>query len=335
MNIQAIIDNAAALGRADAHSPVYVNNDVKTPVDVVPLACEFETPTTNDVEKRERPLIRVKQLHEKAMLCEISISVFSPYKRDIDASIEYGAGNVSKHLFASQGNPVKTTNALYNKLGTFLRKNTVPWSKGIHIMAGPNYPRLTAELRQQRAACEAALGKLANDWDAIRQADYDRLYAKDPSLANMNDYPSDIRSKYNVKFNFFPVPKASDFSDSFCMSEEDIGSLQTQLDDVERGAATHVIKQLLGPMLDAVEHLTKPAEDVARFSPKLISNMVDVAIRMNNANVSDDPEIQTQIDDLYKMASSLGTEGLKHDNVVRRTAKSQINTLVQQMKGFA
>lgn len=331
MNIQTIIDNAATLGRTSPDLSVAVNGVV----DVVPAASQEAHATTPDVEERKRPLIRVKPLHEKAMLCEISISVLSPYKRDIDASIEYGAGNVSKHLFTSQSNTVKTTNALYNKLGSYLRKNTIPWSKGIHIMASGNYPTLTAELRQQRALCEAQLDKLANDWDTIRQDDYDRLYAKDPALANWNDYPSDIRSKYNVAVKFLPVPKSSDFSDSFGMSEEDVGSLQTQLDDVEVGAATHVIKQLLGPMLEAVEHLAKPAEDVKRFSPKLISNMVDVAIRMNNANVSDDPAIQTQIDDLYNMASSLGTEGLKHDNGIRRTAKSEIDTLVQQMKGIA
>ena len=87
-------------------------------------------------------------------------------------------------------------------------------------------------------------------------------------------------------------------------------------------------------MQEAVNHLAKPVEDVKRFSKNLITNMVEVADRMNRANVSDDPAVQKQIDDLSRLASSISTDSVKHDADVRRTAKSDIETLMKRMEGL-
>ena len=55
---------------------------------------------------------------------------------------------------------------------------------------------------------------------------------------------------------------------------------------------------------------------------------------MNRANVSDDPAVQKQIDDLSRLASSISTDSVKHDAGVRRTAKSDIETLMKRMEGL-
>lgn len=307
-----------------------------------------QTPTTceplgkqNDVDA-VTPLsqpVSIKTMTEKAMLCALSVSTFSPYKRDDDASAEYGAGNVSKHLFASGDNRVKEVNKLYREMQTYLRNNTVPWKwgKGVYLLNSAQYMSITAELRQRAVDIETALDDLEANWSTAVQTDYNRLHAIDPKLANYDDYPTDIRSKYGHSVNFMPVPKP-EHMDPRGVSEEDIQALATStermLKEASKSASAHVIQQLVKPMQEAVDHLAKPVEDVKRFSKSLIGNMIDVADRMNRANVSDDPTVQRQIDDLLRVASGINMQTVKHDVQERSTAKADIETLMTRMKGL-
>lgn len=328
--LQAAIDAAAASVPGGSTSP---GVDVDAHVAVDP--CNI-TSTDELTCAPKRELIKVKELSEKAMLCSLSISTFSAYKRDDEATAEYGAGNVSKHLFASSDNRVKKLNNLYVDMQSYLRKNTVPyaWGKGIYMLAAREYFNITAELREKARVIDIKLNDLVANWNTVVQTDFARLYAIDPKLASYDDYPADIRSKYGHELNFMPVPKPDHFDPRFGMTDADKASLQRQLDEADMRASTHVIKQLMGPMQAAVTHLTKPVEDVKVFHKSLITNMVEVADRMNRANVSDDPAVQKQIDDLSRLASSISTNSVKHDAGVRRTAKSDIETLMKRMEGL-
>lgn len=291
---------------------------------------------TNDTDvKPVRQLVKIKELSDKAMLCSLRISTFSPYKRDEEATADYGAGSVNKHLFAGRENRVKKLNALYGQLSKYLRDETVPYrQKGVYMLNAKNYFNVTSGIRAKNIEISKALDDLELHWSTAVQTDFNRIYAINPALANYDDYPTDIRSKYGHELDFMPVPKADDFDPMWGMSEEDRSSVQRQLDEADMQAATHVIKQLMVPMQDAVDHLSKPVEDVKRFSKNLIGNMVDAADRMNRVNLSDDPEVQKQIDDLTALASGINTDVVKHDQLTRTIAKTNIETLMSQMKGL-
>lgn len=301
---------------------------------------------TNDTDvKPVRKLVKIKELSDKAMLCSLRISTFSPYKRDEEATADYGAGSVNKHLFAGRDNRVKKLNALYSQLSRYLRDETVPYrQKGVYMLNAKNYFNVTSGIRAKNIEISKALDDLELHWSTAVQTDFNRIYAINPALANYDDYPTDIRSKYGHELDFMPVPKADDFDPMWGMSEEDRSSVQRQLDEADMQAATHVIKQLMVPMQAAVDHLAKPIEDVKGVNSSLVDNMIDVADRMNRVNLSDDPEVQKQIDDLTALASGINTNGLKvkfrkgvivkHDKHARSSAKTDIETLMSQMKGL-
>lgn len=293
----------------------------------------------NDVDDSSRTAPSIKTMTEKAMLCSLRLKTFAPYKRDEEATNEYGAGSVNKHLFASKDNRVKKINAMYREMQTYLRNNTVPWSwgKGIYMLNSAQYITITRELRQRAAKIAEALDDLVANWPTIVQTDYARLYAIDPRLADYDDYPSDIRERYGYELNFSSVPKP-EHMDPRGVPEEELeelrASTERMLQEAGKAASTHLIQQLMKPMQEAVAHLTKPVEDVQRFSKSLITNMIDAADRMNRANLSDDPAVQKQIDDLMRVASGINTETVKHDVHTRTTAKAEIEALMGQMKGL-
>mgnify|MGYP003143767417 CR=1 FL=1 len=333
MNMQATLQAAIQSAASTTIENPAKQNDVDASTTLDPIGKQ------NDVDDSSCTAPSIKTMTEKAMLCSLRLKTFAPYKRDEEATNAYGAGSVNKHLFANRENRVKKLNAMYREMQTYLRNNTVPWSwgKGIYMLNSAQYITITREMRQMAAKIEEALDDLVANWPTIVQTDYARLYAIDPRLANYDDYPNDIRSRYGYELDFSSVPKP-EHMDPRGVPEEELEELRAStkrmLQEAGKAASTHLIQQLMKPMQEAVAHLTKPVEDVQRFSKSLITNMVDAADRMNRANLSDDPAIQKQINDLMRVASGINTETVKHDVHTRTTAKAEIEALMGQMKGL-
>jgi len=74
------------------------------------------------------------------------------------------------------------------------------------------------------------------------------------------------------------------------------------------------------------------------FRDTLIDNLSDVAERMSKVNVSDDPTITEQIEDLRSLVASyanpMGKDMLRSSQTVREKAVRQIEGLVNQMTGL-
>lgn len=302
-------------------------------------------------EQAVRPLIRVKPLSEKAVLVTCKRSMFSPYTQDKDATTEYAAGNVSKHLFKGNDNRVKTTNSAFSKVYTHVKENTVPWANGVYLLNMKTFLQFTKDLRSLRADADRAVTDLVLNWDVEVDADLRRLEAIEAAtgktgLADIDDYPhaDDIAARYNIDVQFMPVPKPEDFNQDIRMGvdaeelAEMDSSLNRRLDDAEANAATHVVKQMLEPMSAVAKKLSVPiGQDGSLFRETLIGNLVEVSDRMNRVNVSDDPAVQRQIDDLQALASKYSgnkAEILRHSPQARATAADEVKDLMGKMQGL-
>ena len=288
-----------------------------------------------------RPSVSVKGLDEKAVLISVKRRMYSPYKLDQEESKKYGAGNVNKHLFEGRNNKVKETISKFSEVYVYVKENTVPWSTGVDMLNIDHYMEFTQGLRQLVDQANQAVWELYSKWDDEVTADLDRLaqiaIAKGkPNLANPSDYPSadEMRTKFSIDVRYMPVPTTGDFRVG--ISDEDKESLQQQLDDAGNNATTHVLESMIAPMKRAIEKLAVPiGNDGSVFRDTLIDNMVDVAERMNKVNLSDDPVIQTKIDDLRSLvgqyANPMGKDMLRSSQTVREKAVTQIDSLVSQM----
>lgn len=298
------------------------------------------TPTVQPVKQT----VSVKGLDEKAVLVSVKRRMYSPYKLDQEESKKYGAGNVNKHLFEGRNNRVKETISKFTDVYTYVKENTVPWSTGVDMLNIEHYMEFTSGLRQLIDQANKAVDSLCVVWDNEVQADLDRLdqiaIAKGkPSLADPSDYPdvNELRSKFSIDVRYMPVPTTGDFRVG--ISDEDKASLQQQLNDAESNATAHVLNSMIVPMKRAIEKLNVPiGKDGSVFRDTLIDNIVDVAERMNQVNLSDDPAIQEKINDLRSLvgqyANPMGKDMLRSSQTVREKAVNQIDALVNQMGGL-
>ena len=104
---------------------------------------EGELPTEQPV----RQTINVKPLNEKAVLVTLKRGMYRPYISDVNATEEYGAGTVNKHLFDGRDNLVKRAVAKFTAVYTYVNDNTVPWAVGQRMLNMMNWTDFTSDLR--------------------------------------------------------------------------------------------------------------------------------------------------------------------------------------------
>jgi hypothetical protein len=290
------------------------------------------------------PTVQIKSLAEKAMLVTLKMSRYGTTKLDRDETAAYGGShNVYKSLFSGSNNRVKKANSAYNAVYTYLKENTVPWAKGVDMINAEQYIPLTTKLRTLKADARAAVEDLLNNLEGEIASDMNYRQGCAASTGKGHaisraDYPSleEMRAKYSVDVQISPVPKPNDFDPRHGVSEEDIASLQRQLDDAATNGGKHVIKQMLEPMEKAVVNLSTPVEDVKKFYNSIVTNMVDVADRMRRANISDDPEVSQRIHELTTLSGNLNhnTDVLRHSHTARSAAVNDISSLMGRMQGL-
>lgn len=317
--------------------PVATWQPIAEPVAAIKLQVEAQHIPHVEPEPVAKPEFKIKGLDEKAVLVQVKRRMYSPYKRDEDATEQYGAGNVNKHLFEGRDNPVRQTISKFTAVYSFVKDNTVPWSNGIDMLNINNYFDFTTGLRTLIADAMKSVDDLVAKWDDTVQADLDRLMQIDPKLANPSDYLSadQLRERFGIEVRYIPVPTTGDFRVE--ISDDDKASLQAQLDDVGANAVRHVLTEMLEPMERAVEKLNVPiGSDGAIFRDSLIDNIVDVSERMKRVNLSDDPIVTDKIDELNRLAHTYANnkDALRSMPEVRRKAATQINDLVSKMSGL-
>lgn len=293
-------------------------------------------------EFQARKLINVKRLNEKACLIKVKRRMYSPYKHDDEETRNYGVGNVNKRLFEGRDNLVAETISAFNDVYTFLKNNTVPWDTGTDMVNMLYFTDVMAGLRRLIAIAEAKADTLQANWQQVVQDDVQRIRNKclsqgKPDRSDPNDYPDTIRDRFSVDIRVMPIPDSSQFDPRFGLSDDDIASLERQLDDVEANVGTHIIKSMLEPMTAAVKKLSVPIGDNGSiFRDTLIDNMVDVADRMARVNVSDDPVVHDKIKDLRSLVGTYANnkDVLRNSQTVREKAAAQIDALCGQMQGL-
>ena len=341
MNMQAQLQ--AALDAAQQHvapaAPAVDDSPTVAPV-TLPAADDVETnwqQVADVLPDAARSIVKIKDLHEKALLVKVKRRMYNPYTKDHAESERYQAGNVNKHLFKGRDNRVAIAIAAYNAVYIFVKDNTVPWSTGVEMLNADNYINFTTGLRNLMDAADAAVEDCVYNWQYEVAKDYNRLLPT--GRANYDDYPTEaqVRERFSIDVQYSPIPKVDGFDPRLGISEADKASLQRQLDDAETNATKHVIAQMLEPMTAAASKLAVPiGNDGHIFRDSLIDNMVDVADRMGRVNISDDPVIAERIKDLRSLVGTYANnkDVLRNSQTVREKAATQIDDLMSQMSGL-
>lgn len=277
-------------------------------------------------------------LADRAVLVRLKRSMYNPYAFDAQATAKIeadsnvvGCGRFNKRLFKGCLD-IEDTNAAFNAAYQYAIKHTVPWlDDGVRMLPSETYFEFTDAMRDLINTAKRKADALAAKWDALVAADVARL----KQMGNPLDYPTDVRSKYDIRLNIFPVPSATDFR--VAVSDEDRASLQSAISEAEAGVAKYLLAELLDPVKKAVAKLSVPiGQDGAVFRNTLITNITDMATRARKLNISKDPTVDALVNEINGAISAYATapDLLREDIGARNDAQAKLNNIMSKMAGL-
>lgn len=286
------------------------------------------------------PLPEPKTLADKAMLVRLSRGIYQPYAYDAVATSKVEqdnqvtkAGRFNKHLL-KESVWLKSANAAMSAIYTYHHRVTLPWlDDGLRLLPSAMYFEYTQEIRRLRDEADKAVDALAQHWQQEIANDANRL----GPLFKVEDYPTDIKSRYYCKVQFLPVPSTDDFR--VHVSEEDRQSLHQAVYEAEHAAVEYVLAELLEPLRRAAEKLAVPiGAEGSVFRDTLVENIVEVSERMAKLNISDDAALAAAINDVHNAFApyTKNIDALRVSQEVRTQAQkkalAQIDMLAEVFK---
>ena len=282
--------------------------------------------------------IQLPSLSERAILIRLSRSMYQPYALDVGQTMKVEldtgvrkAGRFNKRLFLDCCQ-LRDTNAAFHDVYSYHMRNSAPWlDDGVRVIPSQTYFDYMQGMRELIDKANYQADMLASQWDRLVQDDMARL----GPLANADDYPKDIRSKYKVSIKPMPVPEVGDFRVQ--ISDDDKKAFAEALHEAEAGVTKHLLEEMLEPVKKAVEKLSIPiGAEGSIFRDTLIGNLSDVAQRARKLNLTRDTRINELVDEINAAIGGYtkSADRLRESDEARSQARAKLDGIMSKMGAF-
>lgn len=281
-------------------------------------------------------------LSTRAMLVSLNISQWTARKRDKKVSDEVAekhgasndAGRYDKHLVARDCLAEITT--IVSQMRSTHYALTLPWGEnGLRILSSAGFVTYTDKMRALRQQFDLAADKFTKEYPTY-VAQSEALLG---SLRDETDYPApeDIRTRFDARINFYPVPESGDFR--VTMSLENANQIRETLKEENqnllKNATRDIIERLHQTAGKLVNTLTNGAgEKSPRFHDSLITNIQELLETVPMLNLTNDLQIIDWCDELKARLGGLDAEDLRKSSPLRVSIAKNVGTIVQKMEAF-
>lgn len=300
------------------------------------------SPTTfGQVPIATTAVVNLQPLSSKACKLRVSINSIALRARDTVETENYAAGSVYKDLFKGTENPLRKVVNMYRRVAQHITDNTVPWDKGERMAKMDGFIELTAEYRKLIAEADTARNELTHRWPAVLSDEVYRLERiaieqGKPHIGDASMLPTvdDVRAMgIDVAMDLIPSPDGLD-DPRLGSTGEEIAAYHARLDAKAKAGGDYCTKTMVDVLQKTATRLEVPAKDVAKHRTEIITNLADVASRMERANICDDPAIQNNIDAVNQLSQKWdGNDAISHTQRDRDACKADVDALIAKMAG--
>lgn len=286
---------------------------------------------------------KVGSLHNKAMLCGLTIRLWSPSKLDkvmtskvLDiAKAKDGTYVTTKRLL------LKTAMAELKSLEGQMRQEhyfrTLPWGDdGYRVLSAAGYFKYQEEMNK----LIAAYNKAADEFEIAYPQ-----HIKDAQIAlgdgfNPSEYPppNKIRDRFSVYVTIRPIPAAEDFRIDVGDAALEVMKQQNELQSKAflKDAMTEAFQRLREVVEHAVEQLKeydidKDGRVSNPFRDSIILNVRKMLKIVPTLNIADDPSLVKFAEETEKVLASQYPDELRSDNSLRAQVISQTEEMLAKM----
>ena len=301
------------------------------------------------------PARETTSLSSTAMLCSLSISAWSGYRYDRDASDEiadlHGAtrdsGRFNKRLVPREALEEIT------KVVSHARRDhefmTLPWSdNGLRVLPGAAYMDHAKLMKLRDGEFSAAVSRFVGGFeDLVRaQSRLGTLLKADDYPGMINDagrlrfaVPDELRARFSFKTDVLPLSDASDFR--VALDDEDRKRIKRQIAESIQASLRVGTRELWQRLYKAVTHMStrmteyNAAEDgkKPRLYDSMITNIVDIVDVLPKLNIAGDTELDRMAGEVRASLLVDPTE-LRKSTAMRTDAAKAATDIAQRMAAY-
>ncbi len=294
-------------------------------------------------------------LSSKAMLCTVSISAWSGYKYDREASeqiaeihgAEKDSGRFNKRLV-----PRKELEEVTKIIGKARRDHefvTLPWSdNGYRVLPATAYMDHTSTMRTNAAEFQAAVSRLAARFEELvtNQRRLGTLF-KVEDYPGMRDeggklrfiVPSELHARFSFETKVLPLPDADDFRVS--IGDQDRERIKRQIVESIQASLRVGTRELWHRLYKVVSHMSQrmtehnAAEEGnrPRLYDSMITNIVEIVDVLPKLNIAGDTELDRMAGEIRRSLVVDPKELRKSETMRADTAKAAVD-IAQRMAAY-
>jgi hypothetical protein len=282
-----------------------------------------------------------KDLAAAGVISKLSIRQWSGRKGDKQASRETAARNqadetmvrVSKSLIPKEAlEPIKQ---LAGEVRAYHYETTVCWSEGAQFLPARLSMAYSAAMQEFKIGFDRLVGDFC--------AEYSTLIENAPTLlGNLfrpGDYPApaEMRELFSIDVSYEPVPEAGNFFANLATTalSEFRRDLEKKNELRERAMRQDLWQRLRDPVLKMAEALSQPDKI---FRDTLVSNVTDIAQRIDGLNVFNDPHLTSVAASLRTTLATLEPNVLRTSQEDRaaaaEAARAMADRIAQNMSSY-
>lgn len=280
-------------------------------------------------------------LASAGVICKLSIRQWSGRRSDKQAGRETATRNsanvnmvrVSKTLIPEKA--LEPIRKLANEVRTYHYENTVVWAEGAQFLPARLSIPYSAAMQDFRLRFDQLASSFCSDYPGFIESAPDLL----GSLYRAEDYPSatKMRTLFCLDVSYEPVPQEGHFFANLASNalSEFRRDLERKNEQREQEMRRDLWERLRDPVLKMAEALGTPDRI---FRDTLVTNVRDIAQRIDALNLFGDPEISSIAATLRQSFSSLDPDSLRHSEEERaaaaQIARSMADRIADNMSGF-
>lgn len=283
-------------------------------------------------------------LSSRAMLCSLSISIWSARKHDPEASEEIAqrhgaqadAGRYHKVLLP------KAALAEIQRIVSDARQEhyfiTLPWDdNGYRVLPAAAYMDHTEKMRELSNRFAPAVDALAQQFGQLVEEAKVRL----GGLFRPEDYPTpqDLRSKFSFETKVMPLPDAGDFR--VTLGDEEKERIKNQITAAVEASLQVASRELWQRLYEAVSHLAerlqayKVTEEGVEhpFRDSIVTNLVKLVDVLPKLNVTGDPELE-RLAAQVRTSLFVDPQELRKSELIRTETGKEATAIAARMAAY-
>lgn len=276
-----------------------------------------------------------------AVLVELNISVWTANKLDRGATGEVtiskkaasNAAQVRKNLMA--GTSLRKDIADYaTGCRSYHSTHTLPWADhGMRLLPTSLFFDYKTELNTRRERFNQMVNTFVDNYPSLIQVS--QTYLGD--LFDPDDYPSadDVRSKFDFRLVFSPVPEAGDFR--LDIGQQDLVDMREQYESSFNRRIAEAMREPWEKLHKTLTAMSEKLTDVVgedapkkRYHDSLVTNAVELCEMLTHLNITKDPELERARQMLQATMRGADIEVIKESPYVRETMKRNVDAILKQ-----